>query len=370
MKTFSKKLAAIIVLGFVSQQVMADETEPAHPVSNQPAKRDKSLDIGDPAPPLHVTKWLQGKEVTEFLANKVYVVEFWATWSTPCIAIMPHMAELQAENSDRGVILIAFSAKDPSNTQEKVTRFVEKRGQKLDFTFAFANDRETYDSWVTAARRNNDIPCSFVVGKDGKIAFIGHPMYLDEVLPRIVEGKWTKEDTERMSKVESEVKAVFEAIAGSNAEAGLNALIDFKKRHPKLADIPYFLGPRLTLLIKSSKVSEARKSAEEAIEKAIKWDDPTALSKVSQILRSPLVNNNRELLTLSLQAAQAWFKIAGEKDLFALLNLAETYYVLGDKEKAHEYGAKAVAAAAAESEAIKKYIKQQIKKFDMETNGK
>src|SRR5436305_5946962 len=97
-------------------------------------KADTSLKVGDPAPKLKADKWLQGNEVKEFAKDKVYVVEFWATWCGPCIAIMPHVAEMQAEYKDKGVTFIGYSAKDPNNDMEKVTAFVTKRGPKLGYT--------------------------------------------------------------------------------------------------------------------------------------------------------------------------------------------------------------------------------------------
>lgn len=45
-----------------------------------PAPAQEKLKVGDKAPPVKATKWLQGKEVTEFAAGKTYVMEFWATW--------------------------------------------------------------------------------------------------------------------------------------------------------------------------------------------------------------------------------------------------------------------------------------------------
>src|SRR5258708_35811404 len=106
-------------------------------------KPEASLKVGDPAPKLKADKWLQGSEVTEFASGKVYVVEFWATWCGPCIVMMPHMSEMQAEYRDKGVTFIGFSAKDTNgNTKEKVEAFVTKRGPKLGYTFAFADNRD------------------------------------------------------------------------------------------------------------------------------------------------------------------------------------------------------------------------------------
>ena len=51
---------------------------------------------------------------------------------------------------------------------------------------------------MKAAGRNG-IPCSFVVGKDSKLAYIGHPIYLDSVIPKVVDGSW--EPKEGMAEV-------------------------------------------------------------------------------------------------------------------------------------------------------------------------
>src|SRR6201988_1870124 len=92
------------------------------------------LSVGDPAPPLSVSTWLQGSEVKNFEPGKVYVVEFWATWCGPCIVMMPHLAELQERYRGQGVVVVGYTAKDDNNGAEKVAAFVTKRGPKLGYT--------------------------------------------------------------------------------------------------------------------------------------------------------------------------------------------------------------------------------------------
>lgn len=40
----------------------------------------QSLKVGDAAPPLAITEWVQGEAVGAFEAGKPYLIEFWATW--------------------------------------------------------------------------------------------------------------------------------------------------------------------------------------------------------------------------------------------------------------------------------------------------
>ena len=44
-------------------------------------------------------------------------------------------------------------------------------------------------SWLKAAEQNG-IPTAFIVNKEGKIAWIGHPMEIDKPLEMVANGKW------------------------------------------------------------------------------------------------------------------------------------------------------------------------------------
>ena len=88
-------------------------------------KKSDKLSIGDAAPALEATKWLQGKEVKKFEKDKVYVVEFWATWCPPCRTSIPHLTELQKKNKD--VTFIGVSAFE--NDQKQVEPFAVARAK-------------------------------------------------------------------------------------------------------------------------------------------------------------------------------------------------------------------------------------------------
>jgi thiol-disulfide isomerase/thioredoxin len=174
------------------------------------------LTIGSPAPAPAIEHWFHDKEPIEsFVKDKVYVVEFWATWCGPCISSMPHLREIQERHADDGLTVISVSDEDP----ETIEQFLDR--EKDDTTFreitshywlATDPDGSMKTDYMRAAGQNG-IPTAFIVGKTGEIEWIGHPMRIDEPVAQILAGDWDREAYARRQAAEMELRRTMMGIA-------------------------------------------------------------------------------------------------------------------------------------------------------------
>ena len=146
-----------------------------------------AAELGDAAKPLDIKEWVKGNAVTlaEGKGKTIYVVEFWATWCPPCRTSIPHLTELQKKFKDKGVVFIGVT----DEKSDVVKKFVEKMGDKMAYTVAI--DAGKTSAGYMEAFGIGGIPHAFIVDKEGKIVWQGHPMdNLDKALDEIVAGKY------------------------------------------------------------------------------------------------------------------------------------------------------------------------------------
>ncbi len=161
-----------------------------------------SLHLGDKAPPLKV-QWVKGTPIPNFVKGKVYVLDFWATWCGPCIAIMPHLSDLARKYKDKIIFLAVdvmendtFMTGKPALNEDALTKkikgFMYSMGNKMDFRVALDDSGFMVQHWLkTFGESQNGIPRDFVINAEGTVVWIGHPVHLDTILPKIVGHKWS-----------------------------------------------------------------------------------------------------------------------------------------------------------------------------------
>lgn len=85
---------------------------------------DNVVKAGDKAPEFRVTTF-NGKTVTaKNFGGKLLILNFWATWCTPCVQEVPSLDNLERQLGSRGLVVLGVSVdKDQKAYQEFLSRF-------------------------------------------------------------------------------------------------------------------------------------------------------------------------------------------------------------------------------------------------------
>lgn len=321
-----------------------DLEEPAEVVDDP-----SELVIGDPAPMIAISKWITGEPVVTYAPDKIFVVEFWATWCGPCLKSMPHIASLQAEYGDK-VTFIGVTAED----DETVTEFMGNlagQGDKtwsdvLTYRIALDDERKTNERFMDAAGQGG-IPCAFIVGKSGNIEWIGHPVEIDGPLKQIVDGSW---DSALAKKAAAESKALDQALRtvgpkldesmASGDVAGAIAVVDdLLKQFP---GNKILLKTRFKIAMQVPLFDEANKSAKMIADGA--GDDVRALDDVAWMLATATESPGLDL-DLALSAIKRAAELTNEQDISVLETMARVYFRRGTSAEAIAFQTKAIEVA-------------------------
>jgi thiol-disulfide isomerase/thioredoxin len=306
------------------------------------------LMVGDKAPKLQVGKWVQGGPVQVFDTNHIYIVEFWATWCGPCIQSIPHLNQLWQKFKDKGVIVIG---QDIWDSDDAVAPFVKKMGTNM--TYRVALDDKSKDSdgfmsshWWPRKINHHGIPTAFIINKDGIIAWIGHPMGLNEqILDDIVSGHYdvakAAVDYKKNLQIDDQFQdlqgKLFSAIRQKKWNDAQAAIDDIEKLLPKFQN--GFTDSRLQILLGEKKFDEAYQFADKFSNSHATndfWQNELAWT----ICTSD--NPNEHCLQLAQEMAERAVQLTSETNSGSLDTLARVQFMLGKKDEAVATEGKAV----------------------------
>ena len=113
--------------------------------------------------PESLGKMLDGTEVAlKDYKDKVLLIDFWATWCSPCVKAMPEMQKLHNKLADKGFSAIGISIDEEG--AKKVKPFQAKR--KFTYPILLDTDKE---SPVWKAFGVHGVPALFLVNRKGEI---------------------------------------------------------------------------------------------------------------------------------------------------------------------------------------------------------
>ena len=100
-------------------------------------------------------------------ANKVLVVNLWATWCGPCRSEMPELVKMSNEYKARGLVVLGLATTyNEQNDPGRVKEFVKE--QNIPYKIIW-DDGTLAAPLVQAVQGRSVIPQSFVISRDGNI---------------------------------------------------------------------------------------------------------------------------------------------------------------------------------------------------------
>lgn len=145
-----------------------------------------SARLGDPAVPVNVKAWLKGGPVDVRDGKRIYIVEFWATWCPPCRTSIPLLTELQRKYKDK-LVIVGLSNEE----LEVVKPFVQQMGTNMDYVVAVDADGAPSNLGYMEAYGQTGIPQAFIVGRDGKVLWVGSPLLgLEQAVEQVLAGTY------------------------------------------------------------------------------------------------------------------------------------------------------------------------------------
>jgi thiol-disulfide isomerase/thioredoxin len=173
-------------------------------VSSAPA----AVNVGD-KPKLEF-KAIDGTAVTsEKLKGRIVVVDFWATWCQPCMAMAGEMVELNKQYGDKGLQMIGVSLDQNRAALERVCK-------EQNFTWPQQFDGKGWDNAIWKQWGERGIPFTVLLSPDGTVLWKGHPggglkQQIDKAFkehpPQLVDEKTLAKAKELLGEIEAKSKA-------------------------------------------------------------------------------------------------------------------------------------------------------------------
>jgi thiol-disulfide isomerase/thioredoxin len=127
------------------------------------ARHARPHTAGLQAPNVGFQRFGGGAVALASLRGKVVLVDFWATFCSPCVEEMPVLVKLVHEYEPRGLVFVAPSLDDPDRAAVEVGVFLDRQVPGLAPYAAFGNDASANAFGVRV------LPTMVVIDRAGKV---------------------------------------------------------------------------------------------------------------------------------------------------------------------------------------------------------
>lgn len=118
--------------------------------------------------------------------NKLYVVNFWATWCKPCVEELPGFMEVNKKYGNNPRFKMVLVSLDPATDAEKIVRpFIKKHN--LNANVYILDDNKKMNQWIPAVDKKwtGSIPATALYKNGVKLEFREKQLNKDELIKLI-----------------------------------------------------------------------------------------------------------------------------------------------------------------------------------------
>lgn len=145
---------------------------------------DRTVRPGEPAPAFSFPALDgEGTITSEGLAGRVYLLDFWATWCSPCVAERDELAALYEDHRDRGFEIVSVSFDFAPDD-------VDLERWPMPWLHAYLAPGETETEKIMEAFALGALPKLVLVGEDGNVIAGGvelRPEVVGRILPNVLD---------------------------------------------------------------------------------------------------------------------------------------------------------------------------------------
>jgi thiol-disulfide isomerase/thioredoxin len=185
-------IVGVLVVGYgISRWSSSGNVTRTNPTVNRPANQPPARTAPLAVVPLPVglretsVQTIDGESLKlSDYADKVVVLNIWATWCGPCRLEMPELVKLSNEYKTRGLVVLGLATTyNEQNDPQRVKNYV--KAQNIPYKIIW-DDGTLAAPLVQAVQGRSVIPQSFVISRDGQIVkhFSGFNMYSTPQLMR------------------------------------------------------------------------------------------------------------------------------------------------------------------------------------------